>query len=93
MDKQQVVARIATLFETEFEIAPDRLLPDAHLFQDLGLDSIDMVEMIVVLQKEFGIQLRDSEEARAIRTLGNLHDFVFNEIGKSAAGGSADPRP
>jgi len=93
MDKQQVAARIATLFETEFEIAPDRLLPDAHLFQDLGLDSIDMVEMIVVLQKEFGIQLRDSEEARAIRTLGNLHDFVFNEIGKPAAGVSADPRP
>jgi len=92
MDKQQVAARIATLFETEFEIAPDRLLPDAHLFQDLGLDSIDMVEMIVVLQKEFGIQLRDSEEARAIRTLGNLQDFVFNEIVKSGAGASPAPQ-
>ena len=88
MDKQQANSRIATIFETEFEVAPDRLLPEAHLFQDLGLDSIDIVEMIGALQKEFGIQLRDSEEARAIRTLGNLQDFVFNAIEKAESGGS-----
>ncbi|MFA7344889.1 MAG: phosphopantetheine-binding protein [Terrimicrobiaceae bacterium] len=93
MDKQQVNSRIATIFETEFEVAPDRLLPDAHLFQDLGLDSIDVVEMIAALQKEFGIQLRDSEEARAIRTLGNLQDFVFAEIEKSQAGDGPAPQP
>ena len=86
MDKQQANSRIATIFEKEFEVAPDRLLPEAHLFQDLGLDSIDIVEMIGALQKEFGIQLRDSEEARAIRTLGNLQDFVFNEIEKAKSG-------
>lgn len=91
MDKQQVTARIAAIFETEFEVAPDRLLPDAHLFQDLGLDSIDIVEMIGALQKEFGIQLRDSEEARAIRTFGNLQDFVLNEIEKSEAGDGSAP--
>jgi acyl carrier protein len=92
MDKQQVTARIATIFQTEFEVAPERLVPEAHLFQDLGLDSIDMVEMIVALQKEFGIQLRDSDEARAIRTLGNLQDFVFNEIEKSGEGDSPVPQ-
>ncbi len=92
MDKQQVNSRIATLFETEFEILPDRLLPEAHLFQDLGLDSIDIVEMIGALQKEFGIQLRDSEEARAMRTLGNLQDFVFSEIEKSEVGDRSAPQ-
>jgi acyl carrier protein len=92
MDKQQVNSRIATIFETEFEIPPDRLLPEAHLFQDLGLDSIDIVEMIGALQKEFGIQLRDNEEARAIRTLGNLQDFVFNEIEKPVDDDSPAPQ-
>lgn len=92
MDKQHVNSRIATIFETEFEVTPDRLLPEAHLFQDLGLDSIDIVEMISALQKEFGVQLRDSEEARAIRTLGNLQDFVFNEIEKSEANDSSAPQ-
>ena len=92
MDKQQVNTRIAAIFETEFEVAPDRLLPEAHLFQDLGLDSIDIVEMIGAFQKEFGIQLRDSDEARAIRTVGNLQDFVFNEIEKTEAGDSHAPQ-
>ena len=92
MDKLQVNSRIATIFEKEFEVTPDRLIPEAHLFQDLGLDSIDIVEMISELQKEFGIELRDSDEARAIRTLGNLQNFVFNEIEKSEAGDSPAPQ-
>ena len=92
MDKPHVTARIATLFETEFEVAPERLLPEARLFQDLGLDSIDIVEMIGALQKEFGVQLRDSEQARAIRTLGDLQSFVFNEIEKAESGGGSDPQ-
>jgi len=93
MDKQQVTTRIAAIFETEFEVTPERLVPEAQLFQDLGLDSIDIVEMMVALQKEFGIQLRDSDEARAIRTLADLHNFVLNEIGKQQAGepGVAQP--
>ena len=92
MDKPHVTARIATLFETEFEVAPERLLPEARLFQDLGLDSSDIVEMIGALQKEFGVQLRDSEQARAIRTLGDLQSFVFNEIEKAESGGGSDPQ-
>ena len=92
MDKLHVTGRIATLFETEFEVAPERLLPEAHLFQDLGLDSIDIVEMIGALQKEFGIHLRDSDEARAIRTLGDLQGFVFKEIEKSESGGGSAPQ-
>lgn len=93
MDKQQVATRIAAIFETEFEVAPERLIPEAHLFQDLGLDSIDIVEMMVALQKEFGITLRDSDEARAIRTLNDLYDFVLNEIAKAKSGQGSAPQP
>jgi len=92
MDKQQVATRIATIFKTEFEVAQERLIPEAHLFQDLGLDSIDIVEMMVALQKEFGITLRDSDEARAIRTLNDLYDFVLNEIVKAKAGEGSAPQ-
>ena len=91
MDKPQVAARIAKIFEEEFEVAPERLTPEAHLFQDLGLDSLDIVEMMVALQKAFGIQLRDSDEARAIRTLNDLHDFVLNEIKKTEGASSNNP--
>ena len=93
MDKQEVIDRIAKIFEEDFEVAPERLTPEAHLFQDLGLDSLDIVEMMVALQKAFGIQLRDSDEARAIRTLNDLYEFVLVEINKAATGGEANPQP
>jgi len=91
MDKQQLAARITGIFETEFEIAPEKLTPDVNLFQDLGLDSLDMVELMFVLQKEFTIQVRDSEEARAIRTLNDVCDFVLAEIAKNAACSDSPP--
>ena len=93
MEKSEIAPLIAKIFEEEFEVAPERLTPEAHLFQDLGLDSLDIVEMMVALQKTFGIQLRDSDEARAIRTLGDLHEFVWNEINKSAPAGQAAQQP
>jgi acyl carrier protein len=80
MDKQEVAARIAKIFEEDFEIEPEKLVPEAHIFTDLGLDSIDMVELMIALQKAFTIQIQDSEEARAIRTLDQLCDFVLKII-------------
>ena len=85
MDKQTVVSRVAAIFETDFEIAPDRLTPEAHLFTDLGLDSLDMVELMVALQKAFSVQIQDSDEVRAIRTLDDLHNFVLKTIEKAAS--------
>ena len=83
MNREEVIARIAAIFETEFEVEPDRMKPDAHLFTDLGLDSLDLVELMVALQKAFGVQMRDSEEARAIRTLNDLHEYMFREMQKT----------
>ena len=86
MDKQTIVSRVATIFETDFEIAPERLTPETHLFTDLGLDSLDMVELMVALQKAFGVQIQDSEEVRAIRTMDDLHAFVLKTVEQSNSG-------
>ena len=85
MDKQEVIARIGKIFEEDFEIAPERLTPESLLFQDLGLDSLDMVEVIVALQNEFSIQAQNTKEARAVRTLGDLHEFVFQILNRKLA--------
>ena len=84
MDKQEVTARIAGIFAQEFEIAPERITPQAHLFDDLGLDSLDRVEVMVALQEEFSIQAQNTREARSIRTIGDLCEFVFHIINGTA---------
>jgi acyl carrier protein len=59
-----------------FEIPPDELEPEARIFEDLGLDSLDVVDLIAAIQKEFGVRVRDDERVRQVRTLQDLYDYL-----------------
>jgi len=82
MTREEIVQTINTVFEESFEIETDRLVPDANIFLDLGLDSLDTVDLVVAIQKRFGVQVRDDERVRGIRTLGDVYQFIeliYNE--------------
>lgn len=76
MQKDEIIARVNEVFVEEFEQEPGSLTPEAHIFQELGLDSLDVVDLIVALQKKFGVNFRSDERIRDIRTLGDLYEFV-----------------
>jgi acyl carrier protein len=76
MTKEEVIHKTNEVFEKSFEIAPDRLKPEAHIFNDLGLDSLDIVDLVVALQKQFSVTIRDDERVRSIRTLGDVYNFI-----------------
>ncbi len=63
----------------EFEFDPDIMTPDAHLVNNLGMDSLDFVDLVVVLQNAFGVKLRDEPKVRQINTLGDLHKLVLEK--------------
>ena len=69
MTKEEISRIIKTFLIEEFEIEENQINPDAHLKDDLGLESLDFVDIAVIVQKEFGITLK-GEEMTAIRTLG-----------------------
>ena len=64
------------VFEKSFEIEPDQLKPEMNIFVDLGLDSLDIVDLVVALQQKFGVNIRDDERVRQIRTLGDIYQFI-----------------
>jgi acyl carrier protein len=76
MTEEEIIARTNTVFEESFEIEKERLLPEAHIFIDLGLDSLDIVDLIVALQTAFGVKIRTDEKVREIRTLGDVYRFI-----------------
>jgi len=71
----------------EFEFDPDTMTTDAHLVNDLGMDSLDFVDLVVVLQNAFGVKLRDEPKVRQIETLGDLHKLVMEKKRKLEAEG------
>ncbi len=76
MTDQEIVDKTNKVFEESFEIEKGRLVPQAHIFTDLGLDSLDIVDLIVALQNTFGVKIRNEEKVRDIRTLQDIYNFI-----------------
>ena len=76
MIDQEIVNKINKVFEESFEIEKERLVPQAHIFTDLGLDSLDIVDLVVALQNAFGVKIRNEEKVRDIRTLQDIYQFI-----------------
>ena len=85
MTETEVIKLTNEVFVDSFEIQKSKLSPSANIFTDLGLDSLDVVDLVVALQKKFSVTIRDDERVRNIRTLGDLQQFILTikkEIGK-----------
>ena len=77
LTEQEVVTLVDDILEEYFEIEREMLKPEANIFEDLELDSLDIVDLVVAMQKRFNVRIRDDERIRHIRTLGDIHRFVL----------------
>ena len=80
MTEQQIVDLINTSLAEEFELDPADMTPEANIYEDLGLDSLDTVDMVIVLEGAFKFKIREEEAIREIRTLGDIHRFVIAKL-------------
>lgn len=74
MTREEIVEIVNGAFE-ELDIPAEDLAPEKSFFEDLGLDSLDMVDVVISLQRKFGVQLRGNEEIKKVRTMNDLYEF------------------
>ena len=79
MTDQEMVNLINASLIEEFELDPAEMSSDANIYEDLGLDSLDTVDMVVVLENAFRFKIREDDGIREIRTLGDIHRFVIEK--------------
>ena len=77
--KEEILNKICEILEQEFEINKSMLKPDANLFADLDLDSIDAVDLAVRLQ-QFTNKRISPEEFKEIRTLNDVVEVIYKLI-------------
>jgi len=79
MDK--IIEIVNKMLVEEFEIDPDLLKPEALLYEDIGLDSLDAVDLIVMVDKQLGVRIEE-DSARSIRTLADVYKII-DELAKN----------
>ncbi len=78
MSDEELRLKTAEVLAEEFELELEQMKPEATLYDDLGLDSLDAVDMVVVLEKTFQIKMSDEKALRSIKTMNDLHQFLVN---------------
>jgi acyl carrier protein len=76
----EIVGTVNRVMIEEFEATPDKLRPEARLRDDLGLDSLDGVDLVVALEVAFGFRIPE-QQARGIRTLGDVYERIRAHLG------------
>tara|TARA_B100000965_G_C19576128_1_gene751381 strand:+ start:1635 stop:1865 length:231 start_codon:yes stop_codon:yes gene_type:complete len=71
------VERITKIISEELRIDKDKIVPEAHVFDDLNFDSLDSVQVVLELEKEFDIETTD-DEIDSIQTIQDIIDLVEN---------------
>jgi len=79
MVKEEVIKIINNFLIEEFELNPEQIKPEARLKDDLGLESLDFVDIAVVVEKEFKFKVK-GEEMIEVRTLDDLYNYIFKTV-------------
>ncbi len=83
LSREAILEHLRTYLNDMFDIPGERVTPEAKLFEDLDLDSIDAVDLVVKLQELTGQRIKP-EAFKAVRTVGDVVDCVENLLASDA---------
>jgi acyl carrier protein len=70
-----IEARVRSIIADQLGVSEEEIRPDSNFIEDLGADSLDIVELIMAMEEEFETEIPD-EEAENIRTVGDAVGYV-----------------
>jgi len=75
--------RVKEIIAKELEVESKQLTTEAKFIEDLGADSLDIVELVMALEEEFGIDIPD-EDADKLKTVGDAMNYLKQHAGASS---------
>jgi len=79
MQKDEIVNKINQLLIEEIEIDEDQIRPQADLKKDMGIDSLDFVDLFVIIENNFGFKMK-AEEMTDVKTLQDFYNYLFQRV-------------
>ena len=72
--------KLCKLIAEQFGVDPESVTADSAFVDDLGADSVDLMDLSMALEDEFGMEEMDSDEIESIVTVGDLHKYMQEHL-------------
>ena len=79
MAEKEVYEALSEVLVERLRVDPAQIRPDADLFEDIGLDSIDMMTAVMAVEERFGIEVSD-KEVEKVRTLAQAAELLSSKV-------------
>ena len=90
MSNEEIIKKIDNILIEEFEIEDVEIVPSANLMEVLHIDSLDLVDLVVLIEKNFGFKV-ENEAMASIKTLQDFYDYTIKQVSAtSSLSGSRD---
>lgn len=80
MERKEIEEKVKAFLIENLEIEEENIAPEAKLKDDLGIDSLDFVDIVVIVEKNFGFKIKP-EEMQGIVTLSQFCDYIESKVG------------
>ncbi len=81
MTNEEIIEKIRETLAEEFEVEIDTIQPDAPLIETLEMDSLDFVDMVVLIEQNFGFTVSGNDFVN-IKTFQDFYDFIIDHLNK-----------
>lgn len=79
MSQQEIIERINAFMVEDFEVDEQDIRPEANLKETLDLDSLDYIDLVVVIEQNFGFKVKP-EDFQKMTTIQDFYDYVINKV-------------
>ena len=79
MTRQEIEEKVRNFLIEDLEIDEEKIADDALLKDDMGIDSLDFVDIVVIVEKTFGFKIKP-EEMAGVKTLSQFCDYIENKV-------------
>ena len=79
MNRTEIEEKVRDFLVEDLEIDEEKIYPQAKLKEDMGIDSLDLVDIVVIVEKNFGFKLK-AEEMAGVETYGQFCDYIERKV-------------
>jgi len=79
MNRKDIEEIVKNFLIEDIEVKEDVIKPDAMLKEDLGIDSLDFVDIVVIVERNFGFKIKPEEMAK-VTTLSQFYDYIESKV-------------